>query len=517
MKKILCLFFLLLFVFSQAYAAKWQTLGTRAAGMGGAGVAVAAGTDAQYWNPANLAFTSDKHNNEIALSLNAEIEATGKTLSIIDELMKMSDKYEDLSYKIDNNLKASAEDIATIFEGFALISELLKYKTGALIDLNASVSSKFKKLAFSFRTFGTSGVTPFVDSVNIGLGSSSGGIPLDNYTTPSGYEQYANLIASAIDTAGIESSLKNIFGLSSGVTSSQIASALINMALEVGASEDQISKMTDIVVTELPQASDIINAAGTITKSYDNNETQILIDAGLFAECAVGYGTEVFRGISVGTNLKIIQGQMAQTSIMILKEDEKIGDAIDEALKNKKTTTSFAADIGANFDFSKFFEKKILFNPKFGLIAKNINSPSFERPSKPQNAPAELIWRDNSYSLDRQIRAGIALNPVNNLIFACDIDVFSNKTMVDGFYSQELALGLEYNVLNKKHFNMPLRLGLTRNLAENEVWVYSAGFGILAGVVFIDFACALSSQTTTIDGTNIPSSAEAAFTFGAKF
>jgi hypothetical protein len=51
--------------------------------------------------------------------------------------------------------------------------------------------------------------------------------------------------------------------------------------------------------------------------------------------------------------------------------------AIDEALKTRQTTTQLSVDLGTTFDFSRFFEKNIMFQPKFALVVKNINSPSF--------------------------------------------------------------------------------------------------------------------------------------------
>ena len=158
-----------------------------------------------------------------------------------------------------------------------------------------------------------------------------------------------------------------------------------------------------------------------------------------------------------------------------------------------------------------------MFQPKFALVVKNINSPSFNRPQKPLDAPDYLMWNNDSYSLDRQIRAGMALTPLKNLIFACDLDIVKNKTMVEGFDSQQLAFGIEYNILNKKHFNIPLRAGLNKNIADNGSWTYTGGFGILTGCIFLDFAGAVSSQTTTLDGQSIPSNAEVSFAFGGRF
>ena len=54
-KKFLFLFVLSFFATQIAIAQQWQFVGTRAMGMGGAGVATTYGPDAQYWNPAGLA------------------------------------------------------------------------------------------------------------------------------------------------------------------------------------------------------------------------------------------------------------------------------------------------------------------------------------------------------------------------------------------------------------------------------------------------------------------------------
>ena len=73
MKKIFyCTLILLLSVTTKSFADKWQTVGARAMGMGGAGVAIAYGTDAQYYNPALLA-TDSELGSDLSLNVNAEI------------------------------------------------------------------------------------------------------------------------------------------------------------------------------------------------------------------------------------------------------------------------------------------------------------------------------------------------------------------------------------------------------------------------------------------------------------
>lgn len=120
--------------------------------------------------------------------------------------------------------------------------------------------------------------------------------------------------------------------------------------------------------------------------------------------------------------------------------------------------------------------------------------------------------------MGRQVRAGLSLNPVSDLIIACDIDVMANETMVKNFDSQDLALGLEYPIINKRAFCMPVRLGINKNIANvNSHTAYTAGFGFHTFGFSIELAGAMSSQITTIDGTKVPASASCALTVGYIF
>ena len=69
MKKQLLLAVLLCFS-GVAFAQPWQMVGSRAMGMGGAGVAVSTGAEAQYWNPAGLA-TEEEQTKDFIFGLGA--------------------------------------------------------------------------------------------------------------------------------------------------------------------------------------------------------------------------------------------------------------------------------------------------------------------------------------------------------------------------------------------------------------------------------------------------------------
>lgn len=525
MKKNIFVISIICFTFTGlSYADKWQIVGARAMGMGGAGVATAYGSDAQYWNPASLAEIRDYDSN-IVLNIGAGIEATEKVLTVVDKLSQMADKYKDLTNKINSGSAANAEEVSTIFEGLSAISDLNFQNIGAIVDANAGLGTKIKKLAISVRTFLNSGITPIVDSQNIGLGLGSDpsnpglGIQLGSTgpTAPE-YQDSADLIAATIQNTGVTDSLASLLGLPSGTTATEIGNSLVNMAAGIsGVTEEQITKMAEIIETELPKAENLIKLAGT--GSYEDNKTQVLIDAGLFTELSIGYGYEVLKGLQVGANLKAIQGQMAQTGIMILDDKQNIGNAIDKALKDTTKSTQFGVDLGVMVDFERFFNHEIILSPKVGITARNINSPQFDRPDKPLDAGYEdLQWNTEKYDMGRQVRAGLAINPIDDLIVACDVDVLANETFVKNFESQDLAVGLEYPLINKRAFSLPIRLGINKNIANvNSHLAYTAGIGLYTFGFSLELAGAMSSQITTLDGTKVPASASCALSIGYLF
>lgn len=514
------LFFLVLPIFlltTIVYAEKWQSVGARSMGMGGAGVAIAYGTDAQYYNPALLA-TNNEHGSDISLNVNGEIETTEKVLTLIDKVRNMTDKYKDIIDKIVNKDFANAKDMMSIMDTLSALQDLDLKNIGANINANVGLSAKLSKLSISIRSYGSSGVTPIVDKKNIGLVSSTGGIKINDFSTPTleDNQRAANIIKNALDKYDLTDSFANLFGIS-GKSSQDIANAVVNMTSAASSSVQEIKEMADKIATDLPNAENIIK--NMISGSYKDNESQILIDAGIFTEISVGYGYEILQGLQVGGNLKYIQGQMAQTGIMILKDGETIGTAIDKALKDTKTSNQIGLDLGAFLDVSKFVGTDIILNPKFGITARNINNPYFERPDKPSDSKYEkLQWNDDRYYLGNQIRAGIAINPIEKLTVACDLDLLKNKTFINDFDSQQLSFGLEYLLLNTHAITLPLRAGINKNVAASKSNLeYTVGTGIYTFGFTFELAAGISDKTTTLDGNKIPASLSCALNLGYAF
>ena len=73
-------------------AQSWQFVGSRAMGMGGAGVATAYGPDAQYWNPAGIAQDEDLNETGLLINASADMQATKDALESIHGLTDMAKK-----------------------------------------------------------------------------------------------------------------------------------------------------------------------------------------------------------------------------------------------------------------------------------------------------------------------------------------------------------------------------------------------------------------------------------------
>jgi len=516
MKKIFCFTLLLLFlsVTATTYADKWQTVGARAMGMGGAGVAVAYGTDAQYYNPALLATTSEL-GSDISLNINAEIETTDQVLSLIDEVTGMIDTYETIVEKISNNEYASAKDMISIADTLVALQELNLKNIGATVNANTGLSTKLNKLAISIRSYGSLGITPLVDKKNIGLVSSSEGIKIDNFDAPDTQDKKdaATIIKNTLEKYSLTDSVAKLFNLS-GKTSQEIANAIVNMADSAHSTVEEIKEMADKLATDFPNAGKILDAL--VSGSYKDNETQVLVDAGIFTEISIGYGLEILNGLQIGGNLKYIQGQMGQAGIMLLKDGEKVESIAENSFKKTKASNQVGLDLGLFLDVSKFIGNDIFLAPKFGITARNINNPYFERPERP--ADTKLKWIEDRYYLGSQLRTGIAITPIRKLIVACDFDILKNKTFVNAFESQELSFGMEYLLLNKNSVTLPLRAGLNKNVANPRSDIeYTFGMGVYTFGICFELAAGMSTNTTTFDGQIIPSSFSAAFNLGYTF
>ncbi len=493
-------------------AEQWQILGTRPMGMGGAFVAVAQGPIAQYWNPAGLVKSSENVSGmEIPVGVNAEF--TGGIVKNASQIGDLASRYSAIQSAQNSGGTVDAQQIAAFAKTLSLMDDMNKPGKGALLEVAGGANFKFSKVALSVNNYTSLGLNPFVDTVNVGLNSATGvsGVSFAGANTASpatSQEQAAAAtMAAAITTIGftdLETLLCGSGGCLGAInTPTKLANAFVNYSVANSVTDQQIADSANMMSEYASQVAPIIkNAAGG--KPYSQNTSNLTVAGASFVEIAAGYAWNAdnwLSGLSIGGNLKMVNGRTASTTFHFLSES-KTSDAFK--LKDVKSSWAPAADIGALWNVRAKYPRAPL-SPKVGLVVRNINSPKFDQPDAV----------GGSYKLDRQARLGVALNPARFWTLAADMDVTKNHTAVKGFDSRELALGTEINIVNRKAFNIPLRAGLLKNMAEKDSKLaYTLGTGLNLLFMHFDVSGVIGSEKTEIDGKKFPARAGLAASFG---
>ena len=263
-----------------------------------------------------------------------------------------------------------------------------------------------------------------------------------------------------------------------------------------------------------------VDMAHTTQSDIDNNlNTSKLIVKGIrIIELGAGYGRELSAvpGVYLGGNLKLMNGQVGYADYLVLQHNDNTAD-INASLKNgAQTSSSFGVDAGALWDVTKTFDGAIL-HPRVGLVGRNLNSPKFQQPPTAVAAGA-----GGKFAVKPQARLGLSLTPFHWWNLAADLDVTRNQTPVDNVASRQLGVGTEINIFNRSWINIPLRAGLSRNLAESgSGTMLSAGAGLNFLHIILDFSGSVSPKTidTQSQGktAKIPREVAAAFQLSILF
>ena len=253
--------------------------------------------------------------------------------------------------------------------------------------------------------------------------------------------------------------------------------------------------------------------------SFTHNADKALIDSAAFTEAALGYGFYLVRGVRLGGNVKVIQGTTMEKNFD-LSSNVGIGSLMKHSWNHKKLSADWGIDLGASINFSELFNGNFIFNPDIGITAKNLNTPTFKRPDRPNMAP-NLPWNTDKYELKPQYRAGAAIHPfTNRLTIAADLDLNKNETSIKGieYKSRQLSLGAEAIVWNDHTFQVPLRVGMNKNLAEDDAPTYiTAGFGVLDHDFDFELGLAVGDRTERIKKYDIPNALGLSMTFAWYF
>lgn len=491
-------------------AEQWKILGTRPMGMGGAFVAMAQGPIAQYWNPAGLAMASVDTVSGIELPITAGIEMTGDIMKNASAIGDMASKFGSITAAQKDGKAAGADQMAAFVKTLTLLDDMNGSGKGAMIETSGGANLKLSKVAVSVNNFTEAGLNPYVDVNNIGLGASTtegmSGIQFGSTTagtlTNGSYATARDTITHAIDTINW-SNLMTLMGspTANGApigSAEELANVLVNTAIQQNISVEDVTAAANTLDQYATDAQPIVAnivSTSTSTNSYHNNQSKFTVDATSFVEIAFGYGKfmKFLDGLSIGGNLKMINGCIGHGEFKFMEESQT-EDAFKDTKDTTKSSWAPSIDVGFLWDVNKKYPK-LQMNPKVGFVIRNINSPRFDRPDTV----------GGTYKLDRQARLGFALQPAKFWNLLIDIDVTKNKTAVNGFNSQQFAMGTEINIINRKQFNIPLRAGICKNMAEDSSkMVYTLGIGVNMLYMHFDLAGAVSSDSTTLDDEEVP-------------
>jgi hypothetical protein len=155
-KPIAALFAVILAAAAPAGAEEWNTMGPRAMGMGGAGVALSQGPLASYWNPAALGRASeDSYGGVLPVSVHAAL--TGTALAGANDLKNANNSCPGL---IAQGAAGAATCQANVA---AALAELSNPNNGLRVDGSAGGDFKVGKVAVFVNDFIEAGAVPIVD------------------------------------------------------------------------------------------------------------------------------------------------------------------------------------------------------------------------------------------------------------------------------------------------------------------------------------------------------------------
>ncbi len=500
-------------------AEQWKILGPRPMGMGGAFVAVAKGPIAQYWNPAGLAQDENVSGLEFPIGFRAEF--TGDILENANKLGDLVDKYNSIQTAQEGADPIDADQMAAVVQGIAVLSSMNKPGNGLLADVEGGATLKLGKIAVSLNNFTSVGASPFIDTINIGLGTiaGAGGVTLAGTGNPAGqYLDARNTIESAITTIGytdITNLICGVGGCAGITTPTELANALVNQAVGT-LTAAQIQEAANIMLENAALAAPVIQyLADGDDNPYTNNTSNLTIRGASFTELAFGYAKPLLLpGLYVGGNFKLIFGKVGYYQFSVLQDDAGTSDALKDYTKNTKSSVRPGIDLGALLEVDKILPM-IPWNLRAGLVLRNINNPKF--PQSPEGKAAG----ESDYAHNGQVRGGLAVNPFNFKFWtlALDMDITNNLTPIPGYKSRQLGIGSEINVFNRPWINIPLRVGILKNLSDSSSdMAYTAGFGLNFMHFLFDIGGSISSNKVTSDeGDEIPSNLSVATSLALLF
>ncbi len=481
-----------------ADAREWDIVGPRALGMGGAGVAVANDSTAAYWNPAAYGFfkggASGILQDDYGRRSGSAVLSAGAAAQVHEDLAEQLNVIANYDFTtLDNGVIAAA----SVPDFIGLVDKLKTFSDNdaraLTIRVNSELSGQYSHYGAGIWARGSISAKGDLDLVNIAPDNTTG-FTMADFTDPAAYSCTGCSATTTNFTAADVTSLTNTLA-TYGITGAA-ATNFIN-AMDYGIEQAALGgyAVPSDIVTQIETVLGVANSAAGGNPLSTN--TSALLYKGLATiEIPITFGHAINDNFAVGTNLKYMNGRTYNASVQVFNTDFRT--ALDNARDNYKISSNFGVDLGALYRLGDMM--------RVGVVARNVNSPSFEMTSIPENP-------ETSLKEEAQIRAGVAIKPVGFLTLAADLDLTKNDTTISNDYqSRNLGVGAEVDLLR----TLKLRGGAYRNLAESDIGlVYTAGVGLKLIAVQVDLGVALSSGWSDIDGRSVPEEARAELAISA--
>ena len=456
-------------------AEEFHLVGSRAMGMGGAGVAVTRGVLSTYWNPAGLCPPSSAEPAgffELALPLAVMGAASRNALRELDEVIDLSAAvdFRVIEERLAAGKPLTAEQVRSLLALAEELPGLESSGNGFLTDVSLGLGLRLDRFAFNSVGLYSAGAVTRLDRRSLALGNQGieGILPpgQGRPVTPEGLSLVNDLV-------------------NAGLLARPQADHLVFLAEQAGV--DLNSTGFRGMVEDILEATSE-STSGSSGEFITANQSGVEVSGILVTEYVVSYSQPLkdwftsspLNTISVGASLKVMNAKtfFSPFSLTSLEDFEGVdGDLLTEA--REETSMNIGFDLGLLAEPTDWLS--------LGLVARNLNSPSFD------------FAKAGDYELDPQVRMGVGVYDLApGLVLAADLDLTRNHTdALPGYDSQQLAAGLEYSIPGWENFF--LRGGLSKNLASGEGAALHFGLGFSLADVSFDMAAMVIPRLTEVD------------------
>ncbi|HAZ08849.1 MAG TPA: hypothetical protein DCZ01_10095 [Elusimicrobia bacterium] len=258
--------------------------------------------------------------------------------------------------------------------------------------------------------------------------------------------------------------------------------------------------------------------ATVTTIGNGTNNSKLTLKGAQVLEFGVGYGHELpfAQGVFLGGNVKVMNALVGYYDYFVLRNTNDESDMFSKFKNGAKKSSNFGVDLGALWDVNRTFENVPL-HPRLGIVGRNLNNPKFKQPDA-----AVAAGVAGKFAVNPQARVGASISPFNWWNIAADLDLTRNLTAVDNVASRQFGLGNEFNIFNRSWINIPLRVGLMRNLAETgSGTMLTAGTGLNFLHLIVDVSGAISPKKVKTqsegESTELPKEAYASIQLSILF